>query len=235
MNPAKLSVFIGREVRVDRDEAEKFVSEQNLSRLGFEANEDARTRQGVEPGTDTYPEIPSAASEDIHDSCETEIRRAGDEDAMRNIHDGPTPNQQSDNEDQSQNKVSTTTKRRRRRPVAATRQSVRIRSSTASSSRTGHAPVNDAPAQKSPKTKSTGGRRLQKKQPKNAISGDEWEVDKIVDDRIDAETYVHYYLVQWKGWAPKHNTWEPKQNLSHCGNLIEKYATQAGGRKRIDK
>ncbi len=76
------------------------------------------------------------------------------------------------------------------------------------------------------KTTSTSVRTPQKRQSKRPLPDDEWEVDKVVDDRIDAETYVHYYLVQWKGWAPKHNTWEPKRNLSHCWSIIEEYEAQ---------
>ncbi|KAM3453263.1 hypothetical protein MY3296_003854 [Beauveria thailandica] len=53
--------------------------------------------------------------------------------------------------------------------------------------------------------------------------GEDWEVEKIVDARIEAETYVHWYRVKWKGWSAKHNTWEPKKNLASCQDLIEEF------------
>lgn len=50
-----------------------------------------------------------------------------------------------------------------------------------------------------------------------------WEVERVVGARIEANTYIHWYQVKWKGWAAKHNTWEPKKNLSSCRDLIEEF------------
>ena len=33
---------------------------------------------------------------------------------------------------------------------------------------------------------------------------------------------VHYYLVKWKGWSNRHNTWEPEKNLD-CYELMADY------------
>lgn len=51
----------------------------------------------------------------------------------------------------------------------------------------------------------------------------EWEVDQIVDSRIDAETMQHWFKVKWKGYPSKDNTWEPKKNLTNCKTLLENY------------
>ncbi|EHK40015.1 hypothetical protein TRIATDRAFT_322502 [Trichoderma atroviride IMI 206040] len=51
----------------------------------------------------------------------------------------------------------------------------------------------------------------------------EWEVEQIVDSRIDAETMQHWFKVKWKGYPSKDNTWEPKKNLANCKTLLEKY------------
>ncbi|UKZ90331.1 uncharacterized protein TrAFT101_005354 [Trichoderma asperellum] len=51
----------------------------------------------------------------------------------------------------------------------------------------------------------------------------EWEVEQIVDSRIDPETMQHWFKVKWKGYTSKHNTWEPKKNLTNCKALLEKY------------
>ncbi|KAJ3528021.1 hypothetical protein NM208_g10414 [Fusarium decemcellulare] len=47
----------------------------------------------------------------------------------------------------------------------------------------------------------------------------EWEVEKIVGSQIDAVTSEHFYLVKWKGFASKENTWEPKKNLGNCRHM----------------
>lgn len=58
--------------------------------------------------------------------------------------------------------------------------------------------------------------------PSRNASG-EWEIDKIVDSRIEEDTLKHFYLVKWKGFTSKDNTWEPKRNLVHCWEAIEAY------------
>ncbi|PON30987.1 hypothetical protein TGAM01_v200407 [Trichoderma gamsii] len=58
----------------------------------------------------------------------------------------------------------------------------------------------------------------------------EWEVEQIVDSRIDAETMQHWFKVKWKGYASKDNTWEPKKNLTNCKSLLENYEKK--GKKR---
>ncbi|KAF4465200.1 Testis-specific chromodomain Y 1 [Fusarium albosuccineum] len=54
----------------------------------------------------------------------------------------------------------------------------------------------------------------------------EWEVEKIVGSQIDAVTSEHFYLVKWKGFASKENTWEPKKNLGNCRSLITAFEKQ---------
>lgn len=51
----------------------------------------------------------------------------------------------------------------------------------------------------------------------------EWEVEQVVDSRIDAETMQHWFKVKWKGYSSKDNTWEPKKNLTNCKTLLENY------------
>lgn len=54
-------------------------------------------------------------------------------------------------------------------------------------------------------------------------SGEEWEVEEIIDSRIEAGTLVHYYEVKWRGFSSKHNTWEPKVHLQNCKEAIEEF------------
>jgi hypothetical protein len=49
----------------------------------------------------------------------------------------------------------------------------------------------------------------------------EWEVEKILDSRThntDTE-----YLVKWKGYDDKDNTWEPLKNLTNCQEALRNY------------
>lgn len=64
-----------------------------------------------------------------------------------------------------------------------------------------------------------------------ATAGDkEWEVDRIIDSHIEADTLRYFYLVKWKGYDDEHNTWEPKRNLGKCSAAIDAYegAKKAG-------
>ena len=49
----------------------------------------------------------------------------------------------------------------------------------------------------------------------------ETEGSKSTDQPVKPKV-LELYLVKWKGWASKHNTWEPKENLN-CPELIEAY------------
>ncbi|KAK4064035.1 uncharacterized protein Triagg1_9191 [Trichoderma aggressivum f. europaeum] len=75
------------------------------------------------------------------------------------------------------------------------------------------------PAGKATDSKATG---------KAKGKGQEWEVEKIVDSRIEEETFEHYFRVKWKGFSDKDNTWEPKKNLANCKDLVEAYEKKAG-------
>jgi len=46
-----------------------------------------------------------------------------------------------------------------------------------------------------------------------------WVIDKIVDERI-AKNGQKEFLIKWRGWSHKYNTWEPK---SHIPGEIEEY------------
>lgn len=58
----------------------------------------------------------------------------------------------------------------------------------------------------------------------------EWEVEKILDDRID-EDAVHYFRVKWKNFSVFESTWEPKKNLAKCKGQLAVYMRKMKGRK----
>jgi len=55
---------------------------------------------------------------------------------------------------------------------------------------------------------------------------DQFEIDQIVDKRVDDSTGKVEYLVRWRGYGDSENTWESKQSLIQdmdCLSAIEKF------------
>lgn len=48
----------------------------------------------------------------------------------------------------------------------------------------------------------------------------EYEVEKLLGDKIKHN--IRYYLVRWKGYSSKHDTWEPISNIL-CPKILEEY------------
>lgn len=51
---------------------------------------------------------------------------------------------------------------------------------------------------------------------------EEYEVEAIKDSKTDKKS-GELFLVKWKGYADKHSTWEPKENLSHAADLLQDF------------
>jgi hypothetical protein len=58
---------------------------------------------------------------------------------------------------------------------------------------------------------------------KTTNAKDVWEVEEVVGSLIEADTYIHYYEVKWRGYSSKDNTWEPKKNLQNCQEAIKRF------------
>lgn len=50
-----------------------------------------------------------------------------------------------------------------------------------------------------------------------------YEVEKIVDYKITDDIY---YFVKWKDWDPSTNTWEPRENLNSCDEILTEFEIQ---------
>ena len=63
---------------------------------------------------------------------------------------------------------------------------------------------------------------------KASASAEEFEVDEILDqEEVEDETR---YLVSWKGYEEKDNSWEPIENLSNAKQKIQKYLEKKNSR-----
>ncbi|KAK5873872.1 hypothetical protein PBY51_018874 [Eleginops maclovinus] len=53
-------------------------------------------------------------------------------------------------------------------------------------------------------------------------SGDLYEVERIVDKRRNKKGKWEY-LIRWKGYGSKEDTWEPEHHLMHCEEFIDQF------------
>ena len=59
-----------------------------------------------------------------------------------------------------------------------------------------------------------------------------WEIEDIIDEKVNDDGEL-LYLIKWKNWAKKHNTWEPRSNLhtNDISALKIRLAAEKAGRK----
>lgn len=50
---------------------------------------------------------------------------------------------------------------------------------------------------------------------------EDWQVEDILDSR--GKKGKIEYLILWKDWGPKYNTWEPEENLEGCKDILERF------------
>lgn len=63
----------------------------------------------------------------------------------------------------------------------------------------------------------------------------EYEVEKIVDDGVEDKTKKAIFLVKWKGYSQKDNTWEPIENLANASVLLKEYEASQKDKKAAPK
>ncbi|KAK3904753.1 hypothetical protein C8A05DRAFT_31467 [Staphylotrichum tortipilum] len=65
-----------------------------------------------------------------------------------------------------------------------------------------------------------------KKQTNGDVPAGEYEVEAIVESAIDADTMEHMYLIKWRNYPTRDNTWEPKRHLKGSLNLVREFDAQ---------
>src|SRR5712672_361729 len=64
--------------------------------------------------------------------------------------------------------------------------------------------------------------------PPEIVEGEpEWEVERIVGMRYYGPKKIKQYRIQWKGYAPAQDTWEPIENV-HAPELVQQFLNEQG-------
>jgi len=57
--------------------------------------------------------------------------------------------------------------------------------------------------------------------------GEDYEVNAILDKRVNAETSEFEYLINWVGFNDDWNTWEPAESLPGCEEVLDEFEDEA--------
>ncbi|KJZ77541.1 hypothetical protein HIM_03265 [Hirsutella minnesotensis 3608] len=225
MPPAKkTSVFIGREIMVDRDEVESIrpsIEPEAEHRSEFRPlSWDENVNFEQEGSFDEARESPKVSWEQMKQGVNNRREKPEEEQSQEEALQ-PLPAKRSRGRPRRTEQMGSLIKALKP-PAHPHRRSSRIKTAAAP-------PVSKPAPRPSQKPRGRPGRKPKVAATRSGTgAGKEWEIERIVDSRIDAATLEqHFYLVKWKGWAEKHNTWEPKKNLANCSAAIVAYEKAA--------
>jgi len=60
-------------------------------------------------------------------------------------------------------------------------------------------------------------------QKEDSEQDEEFDVEVILDKKIDVKEGKFYYLIKWKNYSDESNTWEPLSNLTNCLDLVDQF------------
>ena len=67
------------------------------------------------------------------------------------------------------------------------------------------------------KKKSTKASSSRKEHQHSSSSNELYQVEKIIDDKLDKDGVTILYKTRWKGYAAADDTWEPAENVASTG------------------
>jgi hypothetical protein len=73
-----------------------------------------------------------------------------------------------------------------------------------------------------------GGRVQPPPLPEIVAGEPEYHVEKVLAHRLVGRNME--FLIKWKGYAQKHNSWEPAVAIFNCENLVNEYWSRSGTR-----
>lgn len=68
--------------------------------------------------------------------------------------------------------------------------------------------------------------------PVNYDTGEEYEVDFIIDSKFSNRSKSWQYKIRWRGYGPEHDSWEPESNLAHAAAAIAEWKAKRGTQRR---
>ena len=73
------------------------------------------------------------------------------------------------------------------------------------------------------RVRKTRRRRSRKSKKSKKAHNPQFEVERIIDERIDPITGSASYLVKWEGYPVEESTWEPLDHLQSCSKLVDEF------------
>lgn len=61
--------------------------------------------------------------------------------------------------------------------------------------------------------------------------GDMYEVEKVLD--IKKEKGRYFFLIKWKDWSERYNSWESEESVKHCTDLVRECCVQKNSSYRL--
>ena len=71
-------------------------------------------------------------------------------------------------------------------------------------------------------------KRNERPPPEILEEAEEYEVEDILDERLNKRRKRKEWLVKWKGYPSEENTWEPEQNLKNAKGALDAFNSSRG-------
>ena len=62
-----------------------------------------------------------------------------------------------------------------------------------------------------------------------------WQVERIVNKKLEENSSRWIYEVKWRGWGEADNTWEPIEHLKEVLDLVQKFEMKSTDKNQQGK